>query len=88
MKITFENMRGQAISGGIDNRPPAYGARNTGADSWSLPSQSIVTNPLLPRSEFAQALFDVFKIVCAFLLVSATGIGIAFSFFILLFVQT
>jgi len=44
-------------------------------------------NSSLPRSDFTQAVLDVLHLLCAFLLVSATGCGIAFAFFVLVFVR-
>lgn len=72
--------------GGRYEHPPARSrlGRYAPSDSILLPPGNLS----LPRSEFAQAALDVFKLLCAFLLVSATGCGLAFAFFILLFVNT
>lgn len=47
----------------------------------------ISADPPFKRGQFTQALFDVLALLGAFLLVSATGIGLAFSIFVLLFVR-
>lgn len=45
------------------------------------------TSPSLERPNILQALLDVLALLGAFLLVSATGCGIAFAFFVLFFVR-
>lgn len=74
-----------------NNLPPGlhYGAGGTHADSViPFPRGSIrPADPVLPRSNLLQALLDILALVSAFLLVSATGCGIAFALFVLLFVR-
>jgi hypothetical protein len=79
-------MSGRLIPWGHSgNQPPAtrdvlkYAPR----DSILIPS-----DPPFERSKIAQALIDCFAVAFAAFLLSVTGIGIAASFFILLFVQT
>jgi hypothetical protein len=50
--------------------------------SFPLPPGSILT-----RSKFSQAMLDVLAICVGVLLVSVTGIGVAGSLFVLLFVR-
>lgn len=78
-----EVMSGRAISGGFDNRPPASRGIYAPHDSILVPSGNFP----LPNSKFTQAMIDIFKLLCAFLLVSATGCGLAFALFVLLFVS-
>lgn len=53
-----------------------------------LPLNSILpADAPLPRGKVTQALCDVLALLGAFLLVSATGCGLAFSVFVLLFVR-
>ena len=51
-----------------------------------LPCGSIL-NPPLPRSEFAQSMIDVLCVFFGALFVTVTGLGVAFSLFVLWFVQ-
>lgn len=76
-------MSGRMISGGFDNHPPATRGIYSPRDSILIPPGYFP----LPRSEFAQTVIDVFRLLCAFLLVSATGCGLAFAFFVLFFVR-
>ena len=77
--------RREASFGGGYGKPPGSHTRGIYAprDSVLLPPGNLS----FPRSEFAQAVLDVFKLLCAFLIVSATGCGIAFAFFVLFFVR-
>ena len=53
-----------------------------------LPSGSIQTaRAPLKRSNFAQSIFDVFALLAIFLFFSVTGVGLAFAFFVCLFVS-
>jgi hypothetical protein len=79
-------MSGRLIPWGHSgNQPPAYGARNTGADLWSLPSQSILSDPSFPIPDLSQPVFNVGAFIRDFLLVVVTGLGLGASFFWLFF---
>ena len=78
-----KSMSGRVSLGGLSTDAPATRSIYAPRDSVLLPPGNLS----LPRSEFAQAVLDVFKLLCAFLIVSATGCGIAFAFFVLFFVR-
>ena len=78
-----KSMSERAGLGGLSTDAPATRSIYAPRDSVLLPPGNLS----LPRSEFAQAVLDVFKLLCAFLIVSATGCGIAFAFFVLFFVR-
>ncbi len=79
----------------------SFGGMNTGATTTRdakhardsnryFPSGSILaepTGPAFERSEPLQTLIDCLAVVAGFLLISATGVGIAFAAFVLLFVK-
>jgi hypothetical protein len=79
-----QSMSERAGLGGLSTDAPATRGIYAPRDSVLLPPGNLS----LPRSEFAQAVLDVFKLLCAFLLVSATGCGVALVFLVLLFVKT
>jgi hypothetical protein len=83
-RANFMSGRLAPYGGRSGDQPSATRSNYAPRDSILLPPGNLS----LPRSEFAQAVLDVFKLLCAFLLVSATGCGIAFVFFVLLFVKT
>lgn len=70
------------LGGHLSTPPVAYSAV-TRADLFP----SIAGRAPLERGNVLQSLLDVLALLGAFLLVSATGIGIAFSVFVLLFVR-
>lgn len=93
MMLTFDNETSRPATGA---RPPV-GSHMHG---WGEPSnyktqcsaaydplEPVVLNPLLPFGKFTQALLDVGALLAAFLLITATGLGIAFAVFCLLFVK-
>lgn len=53
------------------------------------PRDSILlsADPPLKRGQFLQAVLDILAALSAFLLASATGVGLAFAFFVLFFVR-
>lgn len=55
-------------------------------NSQFLSAQELVSSPF-KRSEILQTLIDVGAVLAGFLLALITGLGIAFAFFVLLFVQ-
>lgn len=55
--------------------------------SAAFDPEPVFLDPPLPTSQFLQALLDVGALLAAFLLVTATGLGIAFAVFVLLFVK-
>lgn len=76
----------QRLVGGISTLPAAISA-DTRAE-YKLPSGSILAGgPALERSNALQALFDCLTVLAVFLLVSATGVGIALAAFCLFFVR-
>ena len=78
-----KSMSERVSLGGLSTDAPATRSIYAPRDSVLLPPGNLS----FPRSEFAQAVLDVFKLLCAFLIVSATGCGIAFAFFVLFFVR-
>jgi hypothetical protein len=75
--------RREDSSGGGGGSPPGSHGSN-----YALPSESLFAADLpLPRSNFTQAVIDVFALLVAFLLVSATGCGLAFALLVLFFVR-
>jgi len=70
--------------GGLSTDAPATLGNYAPSDSILIPPADLP----FPRSKLLQAVFDVFALLGAFLLVSATGCGIAFAVFVLLFVKT
>lgn len=72
-----------ATVGGNDQSRRPHGSKH-----YALPSQSLSSADLpFPRSNFLQAVLDILALLGAFLFVSATGCGIAFAVFCLLFVN-
>jgi hypothetical protein len=75
--------RREDSNGGGGGSPPGSHGSN-----YALPSESLFAADLpLPRSKFVQAVLDVAALVVAFLLVSATGCGLAFALLVLFFVR-
>ena len=72
----------RSVVGGFDQPSGPHFAHDTQRDSILVP-----TDLPLPRSNFLQAVFDVLALLSAMLLVSATGCGLAFAVFVLLFVR-
>lgn len=88
-------MSRRTISGGMDNRSPAYGAKQyLHADlSTSFPSGSILKSPnaidaiaeVSPTIAVAQATIDFLKVFFAIALVAVTGVGLGVAVFYFLF---
>lgn len=83
MLIQIEKSARKTYGGNVRSSAPRFapGARHK-SSSQSL---SILRDPVLPFGKFAQAMFDVLAVVSAFLLVTVTGLGLAFVFFLALF---
>lgn len=82
MLIQIEKTSGPTVGAHRSARSRfAPGARHK-SSSQSL---SILRDPVLPFGKFAQAALDVLAVVSAFVLVTVTGLGLAFVFFLALF---
>lgn len=78
---------------GLHDRRVSLGGSSTDApvprDIYA-PRDSVLLPPgnlAFPRSNFLQSLFDILAIMVGMLLISATGISLAFCLFVLLFIE-